>query len=669
MIIQHNMIAMQASTFLGVNNNGVRKSTEKLSSGYRINRSADDAAGLAISEKMRSQVRGLHRASDNAQDGISLLQTADGALNQDEEIIQRLRVLAVQAANDTNTTEDRQNIQDEVNELVKEIDRIGNQTEFNKKKLLDGTYGTPGNPLVLADNSAQPVFVSSAMIQVGAVADQDVTWVTNVNNAAVADTEKAALEKVLQESIVPNVVNLIMDKFPAIRDVAENGISERIGLKIYRDSSNTLAYVTMAWRTDLTQIQLGLSVNTNTLKYTDSAKTKLTDASRNELESTIAHEMMHAVMDNLMTGGMANYPSGNSFPLWFKEGMAQTMSGGFNASNPWCYQYSNNIDNIAGIQKLINKDNLRTNSDACNYSTGYLATMYLGYLAGGKTMSGDAIRNGVNRIIREIVSNGKSLNTVINEISGGIYSSISDFENKFGPDNASVNFVNDLTKAVGSGHGSLLAGNLSAGGDFVSDAKTSSKYYVPVPGQELVPSTVKPNWEAGGATKTGTGGVAGPDPNNPPIDIPGGGGSGPGDTPGGGSGVGSPNTWIQIGANAGQGISLYIEDCRADALGIVACSMLSAETATNAITTYDDALEKLSRNRSRIGACHNRLEYTVKNNDNAEENLQAAESRIRDVDMASEITINSKYNILMQAGQSMLAQAMNSTQSVLQLLQ
>ena len=149
MIVQHNITSMNANRQLGIVGNNLAKSTEKLSSGYRINRAADDAAGLAISEKMRAQVRGLNRASDNAQDGISLIQTAEGAMDQQHAILQRARELVVQAGNtgvldDGQTSgsgdNDFQKIQDELNELQKEFTRINEQTEFNKKKLLDGTY-------------------------------------------------------------------------------------------------------------------------------------------------------------------------------------------------------------------------------------------------------------------------------------------------------------------------------------------------------------------------------------------------------------------------------------------------------------------------------------------------------------------------------------------------
>jgi len=140
MIINHNLSALNAWRALSINTANTQKSLEKLSSGYRINRAADDAAGLAISEKMRAQIRGLEKAQRNAQDGISLIQTAEGALNETHAILQRIRELAVQAANDTNTNKDRFELQKEVNQLVEEITRIGNNTEFNTMKLLDGSF-------------------------------------------------------------------------------------------------------------------------------------------------------------------------------------------------------------------------------------------------------------------------------------------------------------------------------------------------------------------------------------------------------------------------------------------------------------------------------------------------------------------------------------------------
>ena len=167
MIVQHNITSMNANRQLGIVGGNLAKSTEKLSSGYRINRAADDAAGLAISEKMRAQVRGLNRASDNAQDGISLIQTAEGAMDQQHAILQRARELVVQASNsgvlDKDSDDDFQKIQDELNEIGKEFERINTDTEFNKKKLLDGSY--QNEHLQVGANKNQGISVSIDLVK------------------------------------------------------------------------------------------------------------------------------------------------------------------------------------------------------------------------------------------------------------------------------------------------------------------------------------------------------------------------------------------------------------------------------------------------------------------------------------------------------------------------
>ena len=140
MVVQHNLSAMNTNRQMGVVTDALQKSTEKLSSGYKINRAADDAAGLSISEKMRAQIRGLDKASDNAQDGISLIQVAEGALNETHSILQRMNELATQAANDTNTSTDRTAIKAEIDQLTSEINRIQSTTQFNTQNLLDGKF-------------------------------------------------------------------------------------------------------------------------------------------------------------------------------------------------------------------------------------------------------------------------------------------------------------------------------------------------------------------------------------------------------------------------------------------------------------------------------------------------------------------------------------------------
>ena len=158
MIVQHNMTALNANRQLGITNTNLSRSTEKLSSGYRINRASDDAAGLSISEKMRGQIRGLNQASTNAQDGQSLIQTAEGAMNEIHSVLQRMRELVVQAKNDTYLSEDRAKIQAEMQQLESEITRIATQTQFNKMNLLNGSYKS--KQIQVGANDEQTISIS-----------------------------------------------------------------------------------------------------------------------------------------------------------------------------------------------------------------------------------------------------------------------------------------------------------------------------------------------------------------------------------------------------------------------------------------------------------------------------------------------------------------------------
>jgi len=175
MIVQHNLTAMNSNRMLGVNTNSQAKSSEKLSSGYKINRAADDAAGLKISEKMRSQVRGLQRASTNAQDGVSLIQTAEGALNEAHSILQRMNELAVQGANDTNQDIDREAINEELAQLTQELDRISETTQFNKQELLDGTFQNKKLHVGANTNQYIEIGITSMNAQAIGVKDSQIT--------------------------------------------------------------------------------------------------------------------------------------------------------------------------------------------------------------------------------------------------------------------------------------------------------------------------------------------------------------------------------------------------------------------------------------------------------------------------------------------------------------
>lgn len=200
MIINHNMNALNAHRNMGVNNTNAGKSMEKLSSGLRINRAGDDAAGLAISEKMRGQIRGLEQSSRNAADGISMIQTAEGALNETTNILQRMRELAVQASNDTNTSSDREEIQKEINALTEEVDRIANNTEFNTQKLLNGNKSGVGGEVV---NEAVTAVAGRFKVNFGdALKENDVITIDGkdfkVEAAQATNTNKAALETALK---------------------------------------------------------------------------------------------------------------------------------------------------------------------------------------------------------------------------------------------------------------------------------------------------------------------------------------------------------------------------------------------------------------------------------------------------------------------------------------
>ena len=167
MVVQHNLTAMNSSRMLGITTGQQAKTSEKLASGYRINRAADDAAGLSISEKMRYQIKGLNKASANAQDGVSAIQTAEGALNETHSILQRMNELATQAANDTNTTVDRNAIQSEIDQLTSEIDRIRSTTQFNTQNLLDGTF--TGKNLQVGALKGQNIAIKVSNMQSSAI--------------------------------------------------------------------------------------------------------------------------------------------------------------------------------------------------------------------------------------------------------------------------------------------------------------------------------------------------------------------------------------------------------------------------------------------------------------------------------------------------------------------
>lgn len=218
MVVQHNLTAANTNRQLGITTNGLQKSTEKLSSGYKINRAADDAAGLSISEKMRNQIRGLNKASDNAQDGISLVQTAEGALNEVHSMLQRMSELAVQASNGTNATQDRTALDNEVQQLKTEIERVGTTTQFNKMDILTGEFSSN----------------NEKTLQVGANQDQVITIaisaLTSTVGSALDDKVKVGTASAAQSSITiiqNSITNLsaLRSKLGALQNRLEHTVA------------------------------------------------------------------------------------------------------------------------------------------------------------------------------------------------------------------------------------------------------------------------------------------------------------------------------------------------------------------------------------------------------------------------------------------------------------
>jgi len=221
MVVQHNLTAMNSNRMLGLTQSSLAKSTEKLSSGYKVNRAADDAAGLAISEKMRRQVRGLTQASSNAQDGISAVQTAEGALNEVHDMLQRLNELATKAANDTNMTEDRSYIQAEMNALVTEIDRVKDTTTFNQQSLLDGTF--TGKKLQVGTEADQIISISISSIGSSAIGVASLDVSSHDGAKAAISSIKGAISAVnKRRSDLGAVQNRLEHTIKNLDNVAEN---------------------------------------------------------------------------------------------------------------------------------------------------------------------------------------------------------------------------------------------------------------------------------------------------------------------------------------------------------------------------------------------------------------------------------------------------------------
>lgn len=578
MIINHNIAALNTHRQLSINTANTNKNIEKLSSGLRINRAGDDAAGLAISEKMRGQIRGLDQASRNAQDGISLIQTAEGALNETHSILQRMREISNQSANGTNTDTDRQALQDEMNQLTSEINRIGNTTEFNTQKLLNGGIGSNDGTKLTEATSATHTLKNAAFT--GAADGDKVGAVTVTVNNQTFDLKDVTLHGTGTAGAIQN-----SDKEQFIKDL---GNVTSGGTKL----------------SDLVDIKLDATGN---LEFTTKAK-------------------------------------GENSTIQFKAAAD---------------------DNLLGLSIANGDDTLDAVGDAVAFK-GSPATVERAGLQAAAKLGAVTIASGA--ALKFTVGSDSAVEVKLN--SGTT-------DKTYKTDDADPNVakaaMNDLVKDLNAAlQQAGLEGKVSA-----SLSKDNEIQFISETGKDIKVE----NSTGAALTQLGFTGTSGSDVKNVDQVV------GPGAQ---GSGF---STKFQIGANTGQSMSLTIDDMRSAALGITgnagqagftkensvtngtndvkteaALNISTAEDASKAIAVLDKATQTVSSARSKLGAVQNRLEHTINNLGTASENLTAAESRIRDVDMAKEMMEQTKNNILAQAAQAMLAQANQQPQGVLQLL-
>jgi flagellin len=637
MRINHNIAALNTYRQLNSASTAQGKSMEKLSSGLRINKAGDDAAGLAISEKMRAQVRGLDQASKNAQDGISMIQTAEGALNETHDILQRMRELSVQSANDTNTDEDRTAIQDEVKQLKSEIDRIGNTTEFNTQKLLDGSKGAKTTSADLTGGNSISVSATNK------VSFTDGSETKNNNFQLTYDAGNAGaitLNVQVAEGNYSNPVDLTVAVNKAIKDAA---------------GAYDAANGGTAAATAFANLEMNFSVETSDPLHADYGKVKFSFSNSDgtnkdftlnaaDAENKIASEIL-GFGTSPVTIGAPTSPATSEL----------TDATAFSTQNDGAT--FNKFDGFSikvedGINQQANQDNeLKMTVDGMQIT---------GYIAEGEYSSEAGLASAVEKAI-------------IGAASGDVSSFLTaNSNNPVGTDFASLRTAAGGASATGiiKAVDSLSDTDLEAKGykgattddkkaAYLKDLLTNGDTDFEVSFSDdkklqiSAPIEMKFNEDSQVASKLGM--------KNVNADIK-------------NSGV-----TFQIGANAAQTMTISVSDMRTSAIGetttksgdtlkLEDVDVSTKAGAQNAVEVLDTAIKQVSQERSKLGAYQNRLDHTINNLGTSSENLTAAESRIRDVDMAKEMMNQTKNSILSQAAQAMLAQSNQMPQGVLQLL-
>ena len=643
MVISHNLQAMNAQRQLGNVSTDIAKNTEILSSGYRINRAADDAAGLSISEKMRKQIRGLSQASENSQHGVSFVQIADGALTEVHDMLDRMVELTVQAANGTNSSFDRSAIQKEIDQLTKEINRVQETTQFNKIPVFSENGHSPDEGIFNSN------IISAAVLDTGS---SKFTFAYIGSDGKASKTESSAatgkvnsgLDKEFADFVVAaasSAASKIITAYPSL-DNASSNVTIGLNVQNIDGKNNTLASAQLSMSHNNTWTQMTYTMNIDSSDYNPASFANMSEAQKADLAATIAHEMTHLIMQDTLTGGMIG---DNTFPTWFIEGTAQTSSG----DDGW----------VSGTIGSGTVKNYMSKLDSLPYGAGYLATMALGLAVSEKepytgSSTEDKIKHGLDSLFQELVSQKQNQDLSVAIANKTKYSSLADFENKFkSGDSNLLGYVNTILTQKNNDNnpksGSLLAGSLG-------EAQSVTFKPANITNVTGVKYVLDPRATAF-ANSFGTGFPTVPQPVR-----------------GARHGVseGGEDINVHAGADADMTNKIAIKRYDISAMAIFdgdKVDVMTEDSATKSIDIVGMAKERVSRVRSYYGAIQNRLEHTIKNLDNVVENTTAAESQIRDTDMASEMVKYTKNNILKQAGQSMLAQANQSTQGVLSLLQ
>lgn len=589
MRIQHNIAALNTNRNVNENNKNANKTLEKLSSGYKINRAGDDAAGLAISEKMRGQIRGLNMAQKNAQDGIALIQTAEGALHEIHAMLQRVRELAVQAANDTNTETDKGMLQQEVNEMFDEIDAITDRTEYNGMKLLRGGGSIDPGGGGGGSTSRTPL-VGDDLVQA-------------------------------QKDFTQRIVTSTLEN-------SEKMVSDYYGLNVAGKSMD-VSYITDGPGGMVARVWMG----SNPRMEMDNADFFTTGDLWIDEDRIIAHEMVHAVM----AGSGINT---SSMPYWFIEGSAEFLPGA--------------IERLEGSVALIGASNvvnmLTSSSHGSHfYSAGYAATMFLDAKIRQSAQNSSDQAGGLKAVLSKMQSSNLTMDAALKQVMGNNYG-LDQLQSEFKL--KGVAFIEHVINEVGNdkGVGSIaeISGVDANGMPIFSNKHTDESIISDATNKiNTMPEATGFTYILNDNTHFDTAVVA---PSIGFVKTIGGDGS----------------MKLHIGANANQHIDVNMPTVTVGALGLndVDIQVL----ADFAIPQLDNAINTISNIRSKFGALQNRLEHVVIGLGVTSENLQAAESRIRDTDMAKEMMDFTKQNILMQAAQSMLAQANQQPQHILQLL-